>query len=243
MLGYQVTDSFLPSAEDHSFVHSFPELGILSLRFLEDTKKAVHTDAFYATSRSMSRVLFLLILQGCGYSFQHGGPSPLKEQGVERLYIQRVQNQSMVPGLEMQLLNEMQRVILIHKKITLVQSIEQADAVLMTNIETAEYGSIAGTNVESLTPTTPAYNMTGAYVISTQYQAQFVCNFALHHRKSGKILWSNQLVQLAPFPGANQREVPGTTSLLINQSEFGRTLTDLMRTMVNDMHESMLALF
>ena len=57
------------------------------------------------------------------------------------------------------------------------------------------------------------------------------------------VIWSSTFSRSKPFPGANQLDVPGTTSSLINDSEFDRALSDLSRSMMDDVHESMLAMF
>jgi hypothetical protein len=56
-------------------------------------------------------------------------------------------------------------------------------------------------------------------------------------------LWSGGFSKSKPFPANNQLGVFGTTSALINESEFDRVLRDLAEGIAADMHESMLAGF
>jgi hypothetical protein len=56
-------------------------------------------------------------------------------------------------------------------------------------------------------------------------------------------LWAQSFSRAKPFLAANQLDVPGTTSALINESEFDRALADLAVSMMDDLHESMLAMF
>jgi hypothetical protein len=55
--------------------------------------------------------------------------------------------------------------------------------------------------------------------------------------------WSSHFTRSKPFPASNQLDVPGTTSVQINDSEFERTLAELARSMMADVHESMLSMF
>lgn len=58
-----------------------------------------------------------------------------------------------------------------------------------------------------------------------------------------KILWTTSLSRSEPFQSANQLDVPGTTSALINESMFERALSDLSTIIANDAHSLMMNIF
>ena len=83
--------------------------------------------------------------------------------------------------------------------------------------------------------------------VAQSYSAGLSCTFTLKKikRKEGEnpILWSNSFSKGKQFPSANQLDVPGTTSPLINQSEFERALGDLAPMIALDAEESMFSRF
>jgi hypothetical protein len=88
---------------------------------------------------------------------------------------------------------------------------------------------------------------TAGLSVSQTYMARIGCSFSLEIANPGpgqpKLLWNSSFNQSRPFPGSNQLDVLGTTSVLINQSEFERTVGDLVPVLAEDAHEQMSALF
>ena len=58
-----------------------------------------------------------------------------------------------------------------------------------------------------------------------------------------KVLWSSSFARSRPFPANNQIGAFGTTSALINESEFDRSLKDMAESMMADVNEAMFAMF
>ncbi|MEK6579060.1 MAG: hypothetical protein AABZ55_07515, partial [Bdellovibrionota bacterium] len=85
------------------------------------------------------------------------------------------------------------------------------------------------------------------YKVAWEYQAALTCQFDLQRTviAPGKkpVIWTGGFSRSKPYPGSNQLGPPGTTSALINESEFERALSDLAENMMEDVHESMLAMF
>lgn len=83
--------------------------------------------------------------------------------------------------------------------------------------------------------------------VATEYIAELSCTFTLTRRnvKPGTpaILWTAGFNRAKPFPGSNQLSGLGTTSALINESEFDRSLQELAQSMMADVRESMVARF
>jgi hypothetical protein len=84
-------------------------------------------------------------------------------------------------------------------------------------------------------------------IVATEFQALLNCSFKLvltHPAPDKKSdLWSSTFSRAKTFPANNQLGNFGTTSSLINESEFDRALADMARNMMADVHESMLAMF
>ncbi len=207
----------------------------------------------YHYLRRLSFVPLLLIqvmgFGGCGYGFQNSRNPLFLKEGIRKVYVSPVVNNSYKAGIENVIYNSLIRAMAASGRVVLVQNSEDADAVLQGTVVTAVYGRSAATStVAGLNPAGIGLNLpTRDYVISTEYTATLSCSFVLarkHPSPSKKTqIWASSFARSKPFPAANQLDVPGTTSPLINESEFDRTLSDISKSMMDDVHESMLAMF
>jgi len=199
-------------------------------------------------SKLLLAVVLGLGFVGCGYTFQNSkNPLYLKE-GVQKIYLQPMVNNSYKPGIENVLYNNLVRTLSIHQRVTLVSSKDDADAVLSGTIDWAGYGTSANSSVAGLRPIPLGVGLpTAGFPVATEYMASLSCNFVLTRTKSKKgkksVVWASSFSRAKPFPAANQLGVPGTTSALINDSEFDRAISDLSRSMMDDVHESMVGMF
>jgi hypothetical protein len=85
-------------------------------------------------------------------------------------------------------------------------------------------------------------------LIANDYNAILTCSFQLIRREAylnhpAGTVWSGEFSRTKLYPGSNQLGVLGTTSGLINDSEFDRTIIDISRDMAVDVRESMLSRF
>jgi hypothetical protein len=194
----------------------------------------------------------------CGYSLQTSKSPLLLKAGIRKIYIPPVVNNTYKAGVENVVYNNLVRTLASQKRVVLVQNPKDADAVLNTSIVTASYGMSAGTSVSGLNPSGLSTKLslpTASYVIATEYSATLTCNFSLSETKQENDLqiipekrkkpysWYSGFSRSKTFPASNQLDVPGTTSPLINESEFERALSDLAASMMYDVHEAMLAMF
>jgi hypothetical protein len=157
-------------------------------------------------------------------------------------------NNTYKPGVENLVYNQLIRIFSSHRRVVVVQNPEEADAILQGTVVEALYGGGPGTTVINLNPQGLGQTLpTAPFVISTIYTANLNCAFSLIRRNPppGKkgIVWASSFTRSRQFPASNQLDVPGTTSALINESEFDRALLDLAHSMMDDLHESMLAMF
>jgi hypothetical protein len=207
--------------------------------------------------RDFSILTPLLLSLGCGYSFQGTRNPLLEEAGIRTIYISPLMNNTYKAGAEVVVYNALVRTIASHRRIKLVQDPALADAILAGEVGTASYGGAASTAVSSLAPQITTATGTAGIGASHQlagsavaniYQANLSCSFHLDRTGApppGKstTLWASGFSQSKIFTGANQLDVLGTTSALINESEFERALSDMAQASMADLHESMLAMF
>ncbi len=185
---------------------------------------------------------------GCGYGFQNSkNPLYLKE-GVSKIYVAPLINDTFKVGVESILYNSLIRAFATYKRVQVVHFSEDADAILQGRVTAAGYTGTASASVPQLNPVGLGSNIASSGLFAAvEYTANLVCTFSLTRRKviPGKntVIWSLTFNRSKFFPGANQLDVLGTTSSLINESEFERALSDISRSMMDDLHESMLAMF
>lgn len=184
-------------------------------------------------------------LGGCGYAFQNSRQeTPVHQAGVRRVYIAPILNNTYKPGVENVVYNALVRTISAGGRVKVVQRSEDADGVLRGTIQGAAYGASASTTANQVFPKNKG---SSDIVVATEYRATLTCDFRLENRVSrpgsNPVLWASGFTRNKAFPGNNQIGVFGTTSALINDSEFDRALHDLADSMMADLHESMLAMF
>ena len=97
---------------------------------------------------------------------------------------------------------------------------------------TSEAGKVAG-----------APEVTGGNTVSTYTGASSPITPPNLISFNEAVLWSSSFARSRPFPGNNQIGAFGTTSALINESEFDRSLRDMAESMMADVNEAMFAMF
>jgi hypothetical protein len=193
-------------------------------------------------------------MYGCaGYHLMGSGDyQALANKGIRRVYIAPVENQTYKPGVDIVVYNEMLRSLASFGQIKVVQDSSTADARLETSVTVADYSASAQSVAASLFPRdSGSDNIT----VATEYSARLVCTFKLTQLPGMAVgpkkeillhergVWGSSFSRTKPFPANNQLGPFGTTSALINESEFDRILKDMAESMMADLHESMVALF
>jgi outer membrane lipopolysaccharide assembly protein LptE/RlpB len=188
-------------------------------------------------------LLACLALAACGYALENSKTNSLKEVGVSRVYIAPVKNLTYKPGVENTVYNELVQALLAGGRLKLADKPQNADAILESSVDTAIYIASANANADSIFPiTVKAIQIT----VATEYQANMTCSFHLKRQKNGdpqEVLWESSFTRSKRFTGSNQKIEYGTTSGLINESEFDRTLQDVSHSMMSDVNEAMVARF
>ena len=199
--------------------------------------------------RSWYRFFILsLYLTGCGYALKDSKSILVEQEGIHRVFIAPIVNNSYKPGIESVIYNELTRIITEQGSIQSVGRMSEADAVLEGTVQASSYQGSASAQVVNLNPAGLGSGLpTAPYIISTEYTANLNCSFHLKRTHplpdKKEEIWASSFSRSKPFPAANQLDVPGMTAPLINESEFDRALFDLAKSMMADLNESMLAMF
>lgn len=194
--------------------------------------------------------LFFL-LTSCGYNFQRSNSATLQSKGIRKIYVAPLANESFKAGIENVVYNEIIQVIASHRAVSLVSRQEEADAILEGTVNGATYQVSAGTGAGGLYGGKNSFawqrQAPDGKSVATEYTAGLSCAFSLKavHPLAGKdpVLWSSGFDRSKSFPANNQMFEFGTTSNLINESEFDRALKDMAHQMMADLHESMVSMF
>lgn len=187
---------------------------------------------------------------GCGYTLQGSGSPILEKQGVKRIYITPLVNNTYKSGVQNLVYNALARALSGSQHLQLVSRPEEADAILGGTVHTARYDVANLVSAKDLRPreaAKPYEEVLSNIQVASTYRAVLDCGFSLNHRNppAGRPakLWSGSFSLNKPFSGANQLSTAGTTSALINESEFDRALGDLAAQMMADVRENLLARF
>jgi len=197
-----------------------------------------------------SKILVVAVIAAClgtqcGYTLQSSRSPLLEKENIRRIYVYPLTNNTYKAGVENLVYNSLIRTLATGRRVALVQHPEDADAFLRGSVTAAQSVPSAATTADKLTPS--GLGLSNAIKVATVYSASLACEFSLIRRvaKPGQrgTIWSSSFSRNKSFPASNQLDVPGTTTALINDSEFDRAISDLAESMMGDVHESMLAMF
>ncbi len=195
----------------------------------------------------------LLSLTACGYGLQNTKGSELERLNLRKIYVSPLRNDTFKSGVEHTVYNALVKGLASYRFITIVQKEDEADAKIVGGVSNV---SLATTpkSADSLAPSNnnlPAGMDRSRFKdrpVASEYRANLGCYFSLIRlKKDGKsvsdYMWGESFSRDKPFPATNQLGPLGTTSALINDSEFDRTLQDLAVSMMSDVRETLLARF
>jgi outer membrane lipopolysaccharide assembly protein LptE/RlpB len=126
-------------------------------------------------------VLILLLLTGCGYRL--AGESLRLPDNASTLIIEMFENRTMEPYLENILTTHVTRRLLLFPELSLVENLDEAEAVVS--------GKILSYNVES-----SAYDDQN---VVTQYRATMKIEAEFRRKSDGRILWRGTMIRFQHF--------------------------------------------
>lgn len=177
-----------------------------------------------------------LFSTGCGYHLQTSENPLSTKEGVRKIYIAPLINNTYKTGVENTVYNALLRTMTAHRRVLVVSDPEAADAVLAGTVTVATVFSVAASG-----------SFPRGVPISSQYNATLACAFNLIRRnpRPGQrgLIWTWDNTRSKPFASAAQTNARNETTALINDSEFDEALSEVAIAMMEDVHESMLALF
>ena len=193
-------------------------------------------------ARILGVALLSVPLAACGYSWKAVDTQWLAREQVRRVYVSPVLNNTYKVGVENGVYNQLIRTLRSEGILSLVPRAEEADAVLESAVQRAAYSPSGTTTTTNLFPAGKVPGITGSpnVLVATEFSAILSCQFKLTRRgPSSKVLWAGSVSRSKLFPANNQLGAFGSTSALINESEFERALKDLSALVVSEMHESL----
>lgn len=179
--------------------------------------------------------IICVLLSSCAYRFQ-GDKNPLKELGVEKIYIASFQNSTFRPGLEQLFSTAMVREFQKYRHFTLVGTQKEADAILD--------GSIVA--VDAASNATKSFDLSAAKKVNvaSEYNASVSCEIVLRDR-FGKVIFSQVVGSNKIYSSAlgDSPSDSGATIPLVNESEQRIAIQFLASQMMASVYQRMIDTF
>ncbi len=178
-------------------------------------------------------------LAGCGYSLRGATRPFFENHNIRTLYVTPVKNNSYKAGVEITIYNALRKRVSQGGYVRLVDNPADADAQIEAAVMQADYAPSAITSADQIAPL-----LTGPsnILIASSYQVSLQVKFNLYDRDK-KSLWGQILSRTESFQATTFNGPLGSTSGLINESEFDRSLGNLSSAIVTDAEESINTIF
>lgn len=197
--------------------------------------------------RSILAWCIILLLPGCAYKFQ-GRHNPLRELGVERIYVEQFRNDTYRPGVEQLFSSAMIREIQKYRSFRLVDSREAADAILRGTV-TGVSSDITSQRLVELNPPAPGATagsggsqVNSSKSVASEFSAGVSCAVVLED-KHGRQIFSQSVASSKLYPGAVRLGDEGATVPLINDSEQRLAIQFLASQMMASVYQRMIDAF
>ena len=188
-------------------------------------------------------IIFLFsFFSGCGYHFR-GSDNPWKADGIEKVYIRNVDNNTMTVGLDAMVRSATHRELSRGKRFVVVTSKEDADGFIDAVISEAHSAINTTTTVSAIAPKNSTAANLGDFVIASDYRANLSVVYTLVRKRDQKLLFSKSFSDNRLYQGGNNYGLKGSTSSLMNQSQERISLEELTARLASDMQDTMLEAF
>jgi hypothetical protein len=182
------------------------------------------------------RILWLCVsfsLLACsGYRFQ-GTENPLKQLGIEKIYVESFKNFTYRSGLEQTFTTALIRELEKSRAFQVVSDRQKADAILVGQINTATVDpsstkgiSVAGKDVQ----------------IASEYSASISCTIFLYDRNK-RVIFNQSIGASKVHPASVQTGDAGSTAPLTNDSEQRLAYEYLATQMMASVYQRMIDIF
>lgn len=178
----------------------------------------------------------LLLVPACGYTLRGNSRVFFENHKIRTLYVAPVRNNSFKAGIEIQIYNSLRKRVAQGGYVRIVDSRDVADAVLNATVLNAGYSPAGITTTDQIAPIGSGPKNVQ---IASEYSVNLSIGFQLVEIKSNKALWADSVTRTKSFSASTYLGALGTTSALINESDFERSLSELSTGIVMDAEESM----
>jgi hypothetical protein len=182
-----------------------------------------------------------MIASSCGYHMRGAERPFFKLHEIQTLYVYPVKNNSYKAGVEITFYNALRKKFSQGGYVRLVDKPEQADGFIAATVQDAAYYPLAVTTADKIA-NAGTIQAPGSIQIASSYQVNMQVQVLLTD-KNNKSLWSDVVSRNKSFAASNYMGALGSTSALINEGEFERTLNDLSVGIATDTEESINTIF
>ncbi|HRK03092.1 MAG TPA: LPS assembly lipoprotein LptE [Oligoflexia bacterium] len=181
---------------------------------------------------------------GCGYNWQ-GTSNLWAKEKIEKIYIRTLDNKTLTAGVETFFTSAIIREFSKGRRLTITTSEGDADAVLWGTIESVDNTGSPGADIElGQVSTESGAGQLDRVPIFSEYVATAFLNINLTRRRDGEVVWNGGFGHPGyQYPGSARFGLPGTTSSLINDSQFKLALEEVAKTIATDVHDTLLERF
>ena len=188
--------------------------------------------------------MLLVLVSGtvasCGYTLRGNTREFFTRQGIRTLYVTPVKNLSYKPGVEIVIYNALRKRIAQGGYVRIVDLPGMADAEIDARVLDASYAPSGITTADQIAPVqTGPSNVQ----IASAYAVNLKVAFELFQSGSRKKLWSDTVTRQKTFTASTYLGTLGSTSALINEGDFERSVGELAVSLVTDAEESMNTVF
>jgi hypothetical protein len=184
--------------------------------------------------------LLLTFLCSCGYTLRGNTRYLFENHQIRTLFVAPVKNNSYKAGVDITVYNALRKRIAQGGYVRIVDSPKDADAEIRATVTRANYSPAGITTADQIAPVqTGPSNIQ----IASAYLVDLAISFDFVELRGKRSLWSGGLSRQKSFSASTYLGPLGTTSALINESEFERTLSELSVSVVMDAEESMNSAF
>jgi hypothetical protein len=190
--------------------------------------------------RTLITLILFAIQTGCGYTLRGNTRAFFDQHQIRTLYVNPVKNNSYKGGVEITVYNALRKRIAQGGYVRIVDNPNQADAQISSTVLDASYVPSGITTTDQIAPVqTGPSNIQ----IASGYNVSLKISFELYQFKEKKKVWSDTLLRQKTFSASTYLGALGTTSALINESDFERSISELAVSVVTDAEESINSIF